>query len=341
MTRLDTGARDVSLDAVETVVITQNQPQPDRPADRRAAARKRKLKRDLIFLSMGLPGIVVLFVFAYIPMAGSIIAFKDYRAVDGIWNSAWVGFQNFAYLFASDDAWRITRNTVVMNTIFMVVNTVLSLALALAMNEIRERTPRLAKLYQSVFFLPFVLSYVAVAAFVLAFLDPSNGILNHTIEAFGGKGVDWYASPDWWPTILTVVEAWKRIGFWTIVYFAAIIAISPEYFEAASIDGASKWQQIRFITLPTLAPLVIINLLLSIGHIFNADFGLFFQVTQNSTPLYPTTDVIDTFVYRSLTSLGNVGMAAAAGLYQALVGLVLILCANWYVRRRSPSAALF
>lgn len=332
----------------ETAVVAEAQRRrvrPPRPpavdrARRRSRARQSR-KRSLIFLAMGAPGLLLLLVFSYIPMAGVVIAFQDFRPALGIFGSDWVGFKNFEFLFASQDAWRITRNTVVMNAIFIVVNTSLSLFLAILLSEVRDRAPRLAKFYQSTLFLPFVLSYVAVAAFTLAFLDPATGLLNSALEAVGLPAVNWYGEPGAWPVILTIVESWKRVGFWTIVYLAAIIGMNPEYFESAGIDGASRWQQIRLITLPLLMPLVLLNLLLSIGGIFNADFGLFFQVTQNSTLLYPTTDVIDTYVYRSLTSLGNVGMAAAAGLYQATVGLILVLFANWLVRRRNSAGALF
>jgi putative aldouronate transport system permease protein len=275
-------------------------------------------------------------------MAGIILAFKDYNTYDGVARSPWVGLQNFHYLFANGDAWRVTRNTVVMNGLFIAANLVVSVGLALLLNEIRDRAPWLTKIYQSAMFLPFVLSYVVITNFVLTFLNADTGLVNHLLHDAGAHGVDWYNSPNWWWLVLTVVEVWKGVGFWVIVYLAGIISINPEYYEAAAIDGASRWQQIRLITLPLIVPLIVINVLLSMSHIFNADFGLFFQVTQNSTTLYPTTDVIDTYVYRSLTSIGDVGMAAAAGLYQALVGFALVITANWLVRRRGSGAgALF
>jgi len=290
---------------------------------------------------MGLPALIVLFVFAYVPMAGIVIAFQQYVPTLGIFHSRWVGFSNFTYLFTSPDAFRITRNTIVMNAVFLVVNTSLSLGLAILMNEVKDRFKLLFKIFQSAYFLPFVLSYVVVAAFTLAFLNPDSGVVNEVLHFFGIRGVAWYQEAGAWPVILTIVEAWKRIGFWVIVYLASIIGFSPEFYEAADIDGASRWQKIRLITLPLLTPVIIINVLLSIGSIFSADFGLFFQVTQNSTPLYPTTDVIDTYVYRALTSLGSVSMSAAAGLYQSVVGFILVLTANWLVRRRNSDGALF
>ncbi|MFF0267049.1 ABC transporter permease [Kribbella sp. NPDC004536] len=305
-----------------------------RRRERAAGARR----RDLTLFLIGLPALLVLLVFNYLPMAGVIVAFKDYDPTEGILHSKWIGWQNFHYLWANGDAWRVTRNTVLMNGIFIVANLVVAIGLALLLNEVKDRSPFVSRVYQSAMFLPFVLSYVVITGFVLTFLNADTGIVNHLLRSVGGGGVDWYNSPNWWPLVLTLVEMWKGVGFWVVVYLAGIISISPELYEAAAIDGASRWQQIRSITLPLLRPLVVINVLLGLSHIFNADFGLFFQVTQNSPTLYPTTDVIDTYVFRSLTSTGDVGMAAAAGLYQAFVGFVLVVAANWLVRRRGDDA---
>lgn len=319
-------------------------PSPPRPAARRAPGptrRAARLRRTSVLLLMGAPALLLLLLFNYVPLVGLVTAFQDYRPRDGILHSSWVGLQNFAYLFKGGDAWHITYNTVLMNALIIAATLVVSLALALFLNEVRDRAPRIGKIYQSAMFLPFVFSWVVVSYFVLAFLDADHGLLNHLLQDVGQKPVDWYADPGPWRIILVVVAVWKGVGFWVVAYLAAILAIDPEYYEAASIDGASRWQQTRRITLPMLTPLISINLLISLSHIFHADFGLFFQVPRNSTPLYPTTDVIDTYVYRSLTSLGDVGMSAAAGLYQAVVGFVLVLTANWLVRRRDPARALF
>jgi putative aldouronate transport system permease protein len=290
---------------------------------------------------MTAPGVLLLAVFSYIPLLGLVIAFKDYRAYRGIWGSAWVGLQNFAYLFDSQDAWRITFNTLFMNALFIVTTLAASLAIALLLNEIRESSRFLSKFYQSTLFFPYFLSYVVISYFVFGLLNANNGLVDHLLPSLNLPSIDWYSSPQYWPSILTLVNLWKSAGFWSIVYLAGIIAINPEYYEAARVDGANKWQQIRGITLPLITPLIIINVLLSIGRIFYADFGLFYQVTSNSPLLYPTTDVIDTYVYRSLTTLGDVGMSAAAGFYQAIVGFVLVLLSNWIVRRISPERALF
>jgi putative aldouronate transport system permease protein len=323
----------------------QGPPLDDPPAPRRDSTvrtrRQARRRADAVLLLMGAPALLLLLLFNYLPMAGLVAAFEDYRPREGFLHSSWVGLENFRYLFTGSDTWHITYNTVLMNALIIAATLVCSLALALLLNEVRDRSPRAAKVYQSAMFLPFVFSWVVVSYFVLAFLDADHGLANQVLKAFGAHPVDWYSDPGPWRIVLVVVAVWKGVGFWVVAYLAAILAIDPAYYEAAAIDGASRWQQSRRITLPLLTPMISINLLLDISHIFHADFGLFFQVPRNSTPLYPTTDVIDTYVYRSLTSLGDVGMSAAAGLYQAFVGFVLVVGANWLVRRRDPDKALF
>ncbi len=298
-------------------------------------------RQNSALLIMTLPGLVLLFVFAYLPMIGLVVAFKDYRASRGIFGSDWVGFKNFLYLFQTDDARRIVANTLFMNALFIVTTLVGSLAIALLLYEVRHSSTWLAKFYQSTLFFPYLFSYVIINYFVFALLDTQNGLVDHFLANFGVHPIDWYASPQYWPVILTFVNVWKSGGFWSIVYLAGIIAINPEYYEAASIDGATTWHKIRYITLPLLKPLIIINVLLSIGKIFYADFGLFYQVPRNLPQLYVTTDVIDTYVYRTLTALGDVGMASAAGAFQAAVGFILVVLSNWLVRRTDPERAIF
>lgn len=306
----------------------------------RPAPRHKLLRHGTLFL-MGLPALLLLLLFNYIPMAGLVLAFENYRAYQGVFGSTWVGLNNFKFLFMTQDAWTITFNTVFMNAIFIVVDLVVAFSVALLLNEIRDRSRILSKLYQSVVFFPYFISYVIVNYFVFALLNADNGFVDHLLVGLGFPAIDWYSSPQYWRVILTLVQVWKGIGFWVIIYLAGIIAINPEYFEAARMDGATKWQQIRLITLPLLAPLIIINILLAIGGIFHGDFGLFYQATSNSPLLYPVTDVIDTYVYRSLTQAGDIGMAAAAGLYQAVVCFILVLIANWVVRRADADKALF
>lgn len=300
---------------------------------------QRSWETNLNLFLMALPGILLLFVFAYLPMFGIVIAFKNYRFADGIFGSAWVGFENFRFLFGTDTAFRITRNTLGMNSIFIVTTTVGALTVALLMNEVYQS--RMSKYYQTMLFFPYFISWVIASYFVFAFLNGEGGMANQLIERFGGKPPAWYRSPEYWPLILTAAHIWNSIGFSSIVYLAGMLGISPELFEAAKIDGAGKLQQIRYITMPMLYPLIIILVLLAIGRIFHADFGLFFFVPRDTAILYSTTDVIDTFVYRSLVQLGNISMAAAAGFYQSTVGFVLVITANWIVRRINPENSLF
>jgi putative aldouronate transport system permease protein len=299
------------------------------------------IRKNRPFFHMALPGLLLVFVFAYLPMFGVILAFKDYRAVKGIFDSEWVGFKNFEFLFSTGDAWRITFNTLFLNAIFIVAGTIAALTIAILLNEVREKAKFLGNIYQSILVLPHFISFVIVGYFVFAFLNTDNGMVNKLLQGVGLEGVSWYSSPQYWGIILTSVYLWKHAGFNSIIYLSGILAINPEYYEAARIDGANKWQQIRRITLPLIYPLIIITTLLSIGRIFYADFGLFYQVPRDSALLYPATDVIDTYVFRALRVTGDVGMAAAAGLYQATVGLFLVVGANWIVRRVDKEKALF
>jgi putative aldouronate transport system permease protein len=304
--------------------------------------RRPKGKRiNFALLSMALPGIVILLVLAYLPMFGILIAFKNYLPYLGFFGSSWVGLNNFRFLFGTDAARRITYNTLFMNSIFIISNTIICLIVALLLNEARASSKFLASIYQSVIFFPYLVSYVLVSYFVFALLNGDTGAVNHWLALFHIAPIDWYSSPQYWPAILTLVYLWKSVGFGSIIFVAGMIAINPEYYEAAELDGANKWQQIIYVTLPLLRPLIILTVLLAIGRIFYADFGLFYWVPRNEPLLYPTTDVIDTFVYRALITLDDIGMSSAAGFFQSVVGFVLILTANWFVRRIDPDQAAF
>jgi putative aldouronate transport system permease protein len=300
---------------------------------------QRSLKKNSVFFIMALPALLLLLVFNYLPIPGVIIAFKNFKAVKGIFGSDWVGLKNFEFLFTSSTAWRITRNTLVLNSIFIVTGVAMSLGIALLLNEVRK--PIMTRFYQSSVFFPYFVSWVIVGMFAFAILNADNGMLNTMLAKVGLQPVHWYGETRYWPAILTIVNLWKSSGYWSIIYLAAILGISTEYYEAAMIDGASRWQQIISITLPLLIPLIIINVLLSVGHIFFADFGLFYYVTNDTSQLYPVTDVIDTYVFRALRSMGDFGMAAAAGLYQSIVGFALIILSNWIVSRIDPEKGLF
>ncbi len=318
---------------------SSSQPRSEPQTRRRWYGSQRDFHTNFALTTMALPGMLFLLVFAYLPMFGLVIAFKDYRFVDGILGSAWVGFDNFRFLFGTDAAWRITRNTLVMNSIFIVVGNIASLTIALLLNEIY--TSRMSKYYQTMLFFPYFISWVIVSYFVFAFLNGEAGMANRMVVAAGGESISWYRSPEYWPFILALANLWNGVGFGSIIYLAGMLSIDTTYYEAAKIDGATKWHQIRYITLPLIMPLIIILVLLAIGRIFNADFGLFFFVPRDNPMLYSTTDVIDTFVYRSLVQLGDISMAAAAGFYQSFVGFVMVILANWIVRRINPEDALF
>lgn len=319
--------------------VGQVRPTTPRPAKAGWLGGRRNLETNLALTTMALPGVILLFIFAYLPMVGLMIAFKDYKFAEGIWGSAWVGLENFRFLFGTDQAWRITRNTLLMNSIFIVTGTAASLTVAILMNEIY--TSRMSKYYQTMLFFPYFISWIIVSYFVFGFLNGDTGIVNKVLKLFGIGTIAWYRSPEYWPYILTIAHLWNSVGFSSIVYLAGILGIDTQLFEAAKIDGATKWQQIRYVMLPMLLPLIIILVLLSIGRIFNADFGLFFFVPRDTPMLYSTTDVIDTFVYRSLVELGNISMAAAAGFYQSFVGFVMVVAANWIVRRINSDYSLF
>jgi putative aldouronate transport system permease protein len=320
----------------ETSRIEQaEQPEFSRPRSRSHYANR----QNRTFLLMSLPGILLLFVFSYLPMSGIIIAFKNFKASQGLWSSEWVGFKNFEFLFTTDVAWRITRNTLTLNFIFIITTVLGSIALALLLNEVRVRV--LARFYQSAVFFPYFISWVIVGLFGYALLNADNGMINGLLERFGLESVNWYKEASYWPAILTLTNMWKAVGYWSIVYLAAMLGIPPEYYEVAEIDGASRWKQIIYITLPLISPVIIINVLLSIGRVFYADFGMFYYVTRDSSLLYSTTDVIDTYVFRALRSMGDFSMAGAAGLYQSLVGFALIFGANWLVKRVDSEKSIF
>ncbi|WP_371318219.1 ABC transporter permease [Paenibacillus elgii] len=299
----------------------------------------RSRKYGVLFLMM-LPGIIYIVINNYLPMFGVVIAFKDFNYSKGIFGSDWVGFKNFEYLFKTEDALIITRNTILYNAVFILLNLVIALAVAILLHEVKKRF--LSRLYQSVILLPYLISMVIVGYLVFAMFSLETGFVNKSIlPLFGISEVSWYSEAKYWPYILTFVHIWKSAGYLCVIYLAAIIGIDPEYYEAAVIDGASKWQQIKSITIPLIVPVITVMTLLQIGRIFYSDFGLFYQVPLNAGALQSTTNVIDTYVYRALMTLGDVGMSSAAGLYQSFVGFVLVLLSNYIVRKRNSDNALF
>lgn len=301
---------------------------------------RRSLRKYVPLYIMMLPGLIYLLINNYLPLFGLSIAFKDVNYSKGIWDSDWIGFKNFEYLFKTDDAFIITRNTILYNAAFIVLGLIVSVGVAILLNEIRNKVA--SRFYQSVIILPFLISIIIVSYLVYAMFSVNTGMVNKTLlPALGLDPISWYTEPKYWPFILTVVHIWKAAGYSCIVYLAAIIGIDPEYYEAAKLDGASKWMQICKITLPMITPVITILTLLGIGRIFYSDFGLFYQVPMDSGALFSTTNVIDTYVFRGLMQLGDIGMSSAAGFYQSLVGFVLVLVSNYIVRKIDKNNALY
>ncbi|AIQ72502.1 MULTISPECIES: ABC transporter permease subunit [Paenibacillus] len=304
----------------------------------------KNIMNNKIMLLMVLPGALWFLFFSYLPMIGTIIAFKEYRfSRDGFWasiiNSKWVGLDNFKFLFTTNDAYIITRNTLLYNGAFILLGLILSVLMAIVLSEIVNK--KLAKVYQTGMFLPYFLSWVVVGYFAFSFLSSERGMLNQIMGFFGAESIQWYSEKAYWPFILILVYLWKAVGYNSVVYLAAIMGIDKSLYEAAMIDGASKFQQIRNITLPLLSPIITIMTLLAIGKIFYADFGLFYQVPRNSGTLYSVTNVIDTYVYQGLKTTGEIGMSTAAGLYQSVVGFTLVMTSNYIVRKYNKDSALF
>ena len=311
---------------------------------KKAEVKKEKKKNVLkeywpLYLMM-LPALLYLLINNYIPMAGMVIAFKKLNFAKGIWASPWAGLDNFKFLFSSKDAWIITRNTLLYNVAFILVNMVVGIAIAILITEVRNT--KLKKVYQSAILLPFLMSMVILSYIVYALLSAENGLVNNSIlPLFHMDPIQWYQKPKYWPAILIIANCWKGVGYGCLIYIASLIGIDPSFYEAARLDGASKWQEITKITLPSLVPTIITLLLLSIGRIFYSDFGLFYQVPMNSGVLVSTTNVIDTYVYRALIEQGNISMSSAAGVLESLVGFCVVMLSNWIVRKVDKDQALF
>ena len=309
-------------------------------AEVKKGKKKNVLKEYWPLYLMMLPALLYLLINNYIPMAGMVIAFKKLNFAKGIWASPWAGLKNFKFLFASKDAWIITRNTLLYNVAFILVNMVVGIAIAILITEVRNT--KLKKIYQSAILLPFLMSMVILSYIVYALLSAENGLVNNSIlPLFHIDPIQWYQKPKYWPAILIIANCWKGVGYGCLIYIASLIGIDPSFYEAARLDGASKWQEITKITLPSLVPTIITLLLLSIGRIFYSDFGLFYQVPMNSGVLVSTTNVIDTYVYRALIEQRNISMSSAAGVYQSLVGFCVVMLSNWIVRKVDKDQALF
>lgn len=303
--------------------------------------RKRRFLRFLPLYIMLLPGAAYLIINNYLPMAGLLIAFKKINYSLGIFNSPWVGLKNFKYLFSNNDALIALRNTILYNLGFILFGNVLAIVVAIALDSAKNKYFK--QVSQVVYLIPFLLSTVIVSYIVFAFLSPSNGFMNNTIlPALGvADPIKWYNEAKYWPVILNIVFLWMSFGYSSILYYSAVISIDKSYYEAAVVDGASTWKQILHITLPGLKPTIITLVLLAIGRICYSDFGLFYQIPQHSGLLYSTTQTIDTFVYRALLELNDVGRSSAAGFLQSIFGFILVFGANMLVNKLDKESALF
>jgi putative aldouronate transport system permease protein len=308
--------------------------------------RKHRFRKDDLELTLlAVPTAVWYILFCYLPMFGIIVAFKRYKPLPktnfiiSLLKSEFVGINNFKFLFQTPDAWIMFRNTLLYNFIFIVLGIIIPVTLAIMISQLHNK--RIAKVYQTGIFLPHFLSWVVVSYFVFSFLSVDKGLFNQVMKIFGRDSVQWYMEEKYWPYIIIFLNTWKGVGYGMVVYLASISGIDASLYEAAVIDGATKWQQVKHVTLPMLKPIMIILFILSVGRIFSSDFGLFYQVPRNSGPLVNATQTIDVYVYKALMGMNNIGFSSAASFLQSIFGLVTILSANLIVRKTDPESSLF
>lgn len=319
---------------------------PKRVPDLRTSGRFSKAKKTLTLLTMVAPGAIWLLLLRYLPMGGIILAFKNYKIypkdptfLNNLIHSKWVGLDNFKFLFTTGDSWVMIRNTLAYNIVFIILGVIIPVAFAVMMSELSKKF--VAKTYQTLMFFPYFLSWVVVSYFLNAFIDAQYGLIPMAQRAAGETAVSWYTTPGPWPYIIVFANLWKNVGYSTVLYLAAITGIDQTQYEAAAIDGASKWQQILHVTLPNLRTMIAILFILNVGKIFNADFGLFWNVPMQNGALFSVTQVIDTYIYRVLMNTGNIGQSTAAGLLQNIVGFICIIGANAVVKKIDSDSTLF
>ena len=319
---------------------------PKRVPDLRASGRFSKAKKTLMLLSMVAPGALWLLLLRYLPIGGIILAFKNYKIypkdptfLNNLIHSKWVGLDNFKFLFTTGDSWVMIRNTLAYNIVFIILGVIIPVAFAIMMSELSKKF--VAKTYQTLMFFPYFLSWVVVSYFLNAFIDAQYGLIPMAQRAAGETAVSWYTTPGPWPYIIVFANLWKNVGYSTVLYLAAITGIDQTQYEAAAIDGASKWQQILHVTLPNLRTMIAILFILNVGKIFNTDFGLFWNVPMQNGALFSVTQVIDTYIYRVLMNTGNIGQSTAAGLLQNIVGFICIIGANAVVKKIDSDSTLF
>lgn len=288
---------------------------------------------------LALPGIIIIILFHYIPLSGAVMAFKRYNALDGIYRSPWAGFQNFVFFFTSGEIWRIVKNTLILNVLFITTSVLIQMTTAILLNEVKRE--RLRKFSQSLMFFPYFLSWVVIGQIVHAFFASDVGIVNSFLERFGLEQVSWYSNAEYWRPILVIVYNWKFIGYGSVIYLAVITGLDPGLYESATIDGATRFQMIFRITVPLLVPTASILTLLAIGRIFFGDFGLVYGIIRDNGIILKTTEVIDSYVFRAMRQTGEFGMTSAIGLCQSVLGLILVSISNHYARRLGDGSSLF
>ncbi len=293
----------------------------------------------LPFYIMALPGLAYLLINNYIPLLGLQIAFKNFSYSKGMWASKWIGLKNFEFLFKTSDAWIMVRNTILYNVVWIILGIILGVASAILINEVIGKLKK--KFYMTAILLPYLMSAVIIAYLVYAYLSPSSGLFSKWLEKMLGAAPQFYQESKFWPFILTFVHEWKQIGFGMILYLSSILGIDQSLYEAATLDGATRWQQHKSITLPLLRPTIIMLFILNLGQIFRSDFGLFYQVPMNQGALFDVTQTIDTYVYRALLKFNDVGMSSAASFIQSVVGFIFIVTANKIISKLDKSSALF
>jgi len=298
----------------------------------------KQLKKNRVMLCMLIPATVFVIIFSYIPMGGIVLAFKNFSYAQGIFHSPWNGLDNFRYLFVSNKIWTLTRNTLLYNIAFIFLGVIFEVGFAIILSEITGKVFK--KFAQGFMFLPYFISWVVVSTIMLNIFG-NNGVLNSILAQFGVTNFSIYKQVKEWPIVLVIVRLWKQTGYGSVVYLAAIAGISKDLYEAADIDGANVWQKIRYITIPSLKPTIMIMVLLALGNVFRGDFGMFYQLVGSNQLLLNTSDIIDTYIYRMLTTSPNVGFTAAAGLYQSVLCFVTIVAANYIVKKVDPDYTLF
>lgn len=301
--------------------------------------RKTETKKQLKLWSFCAIPMLLVFIFSYLPMGGIVIAFKDFKYDKGVFGSPWVGFNNFKFFFESNEFTRIVWNTLSMNFLFIVIGMASAILLAILLYELTSR--KKVKVFHTILITPHFITWVVASYMLYAFLSPANGLITRFLEQIGIGKIDFYSTPYVWPAILVLAAVWKGVGMDSILYYSTMMGIDASLYEVAYLEGANEWQKARYVTIPMLLPMIVLLAIMKIGSIFRADFGMFYQLPRNVGSLYLTTDVVDTYIFRNLRELGNVGMSSAVGILQSFVGFVLIIITNAISKKIDPDYGLF